>query len=494
MPHLLCSTLFIASALASLPSAPPPCARALRLSLSGNDAGAASLWRAELAVRPQRCAYASTLAGIALARSPASDGAGRSAGLRLLSEALAADPSDWVAASYLGAAHELLARRLSANSSFGSSGAYEAALSRSAELLRAAVAGRDAWVARASPEAYLPAQLAQPATLLYRSLGQVLLWSHAEAEARRVYAAGVAAGIGWVTPWARPNNPRALALSPPVAVFRAARWRSLRGTLAALEAGLPAVRREWAALRAGGGAALEPESAGLQADAGWSLMLLTVSGAPRGGGCAAAPATCALLAALPLAAHVREGSARFSVLAAGARIKPHAGPTHARLRVHCTLALLWGGPAAATFRVGPPGRASQLHWSDAPGERCFAIDESFEHEVWTASEEEVAAAAAQARGEAPKTEELEVEVGAEAHARSGSSPSDLDADRAPLGWERVVLLVDIANPFLASHGDWEELALATSARNAAPVEAAELEEVWQAAQEDAAERRGAYGE
>ena len=401
-----------------------------------------------------------------------------SVGLRLLSQATEVDRSDWVSMSYLGGSFELLARRLAAR---GQSEGYQAALAQAARLLGAAVAGREAWRARGEGAGDYPqAALAQPPTLLYRSLGQVLLWGGREAEAREVYAAGVGAGVGWVTPWARPNVPHPLALSPPHPLFEAAEWPSLRPTLAALEAALPAAREEWLALAAarsgsgacgeaggaacveggGGPPALTPESAGLQADVGWSFLTLTVDGAPRGRGCLALPRTCAALADAPLAAFVRDGSARLSVLAAGAHIKPHAGPSNARLRVHCTLQLLWGGPASAALQVGPPGSPPRA-WRGDAGEACFAFDESFEHSVSTASAEEVSAAEQAARA-------VDARV----------------AGMAPLGSERVVLLIDIANPFLAEREDWRKEAL-RDGWNAQPSVAAQLDETWLEAQADA---------
>ena len=65
------------------------------------------------------------------------------------------------------------------------------------------------------------------------------------------------------------------------------------------------------------------------------------------------------------------GSAYFSVLTPGARLRPHCGPTNVRLRVHIGLSV----PPGAAMRVGNETRA----WADGA---ALAFDDSFEHEVW----------------------------------------------------------------------------------------------------------------
>jgi aspartyl/asparaginyl beta-hydroxylase (cupin superfamily) len=172
-----------------------------------------------------------------------------------------------------------------------------------------------------------------------------------------------------------------------------------KGLLATLEAAIPTAREEFELLHSG----FANETAGLATGGGgsWTQFLLLKNGAPVPG-CKRAPATCETLLALPLAA-VCDGQAKFSVLRAGTRIRAHAGPSADRLRVHCTIKLFRAGVHAATFRVGTETR----HWRDG---ECFVFDESIEHEVVT---------------------------------------------HAAVDDERVVLLIDIVNPFLAKDGDWE---------------------------------------
>ena len=259
----------------------------------------------------------------------------------------------------------------------------------------------------------------------------MLLWAGDEAGARRVFQRGVDAGFGWVTPWARPSAPLAPLGGAPRPYYDAATAPALAPTLRALEAAAPALAREFGALlqqKAGGaGGALAREAAGLHepgAEGGWwGVHVLAVDGRLAAKGCAEAPAACALLAALPLANATRSGQAKFSVLRPGTRIRPHAGPTNARLRVHLCLRELAAGPEAATLRVGGVAR----HWREGA---AFAFDESFEHEVETAA----AAAAAAAAAVAP---------GGQAAAVEERGEEDL----------RVVLIVDVPNVFLER---WED--------------------------------------
>ena len=66
------------------------------------------------------------------------------------------------------------------------------------------------------------------------------------------------------------------------------------------------------------------------------------------------------------------GSAYFSALTPGARLRPHCGPTNVRLRVHVGLEV----EAGARLRVGNETRA----WVDGG---VLIFDDSFEHEVWS---------------------------------------------------------------------------------------------------------------
>ena len=85
------------------------------------------------------------------------------------------------------------------------------------------------------------------------------------------------------------------------------------------------------------------------------------------------------------------GSAYFSVLSPGARLRPHCGPTNVRLRVHIGLSIptvrrapdrtsmapdrTSAGRPVAGMRVGNETRA----WREG---EALVFNDSFEHEVW----------------------------------------------------------------------------------------------------------------
>jgi hypothetical protein len=409
------------------------CEAGLTLQREGKAKEAAKVWLEHVKAPPgpTTCPAAEALLGITLVRSNELDD-----GVKHLRVAIARDATDFVSAGYLGAAHELLARRLAAQglrkgtvpkASQGHRRMLEVAIG----LLRSAVANRATFFAKAPSERPFMPQLefAQPPTFLFRSLGNALLWLGREREARGVFVEGAAAGIGWVTPWARPTHPLPLVFGRPRPFFDQEDASPFAPLLRAFEAGLDVVRSEFLALHAAAVRGSLPEgfqyeAAGLHDDQSWSIFLLGRNGQLDEGKCADAPATCSLVRAAPLTS-VRDGQVKFSVLSPGSHILPHAGPSNARLRMHCTLVLFHGGPEAATFRVGPPGQ--ERHWQHA---KCFLFDESFEHEVSTASEEAVQAASAKSK-----------------YSSEGSRLH---------GLYRAVLLVDIANPLLAKLEDFKQ--------------------------------------
>lgn len=366
------------------------------------------------------CPEAATFLGVSLMRE--GDLAGGAAHLEAVARA-AVPALSWPALAYLGAALELAAREL-----FASGKQHVPALLAAASRFARSAEGRAAWEAAGRPHPAL-ARAAQPPAMLFRSWGQVLLWAGDEDGARSVFQAGVDAGFGWVTPWARPTLPLAPLGGAPRPFYDAATAPALAPTLRALEAAAPALAAEFAALlrrKARAGGALAREAAGLHepgAEGGfWGVHVLAVDGAAAPG-CAEAPAACALLAALPLTNATRSGQAKFSVLRPGTRIRPHAGPTNARLRIHLCLRELAAGPAAATLRVGGEAR----NWRAG---QAFAFDESFEHEVLTE------AAAAVAPG------------GSARAAAAGVGGEEEEEDL------RIVLIVDVPNPFLEELQDF----------------------------------------
>lgn len=459
------------------------------------------------------CPYAQAVYGVLLARGQKLDQA-----LSYLTAGVQENSGDWVAASYLGALSELLARRISArakgnlDSTPTALAAYRKALQASIQHLSAA-----ANVMFDSSLQLPHAVLAQKPTYVYRSLGNALLWMNRTDEARALHRRAVQQKIGWVSEWARPADALPVVLPFPQPFFeenRTAGAVSREGVavgagilpvpeplvqlLRTFTQALPQIRKEFLALMhsshtipgaseepkgpGGTGSASAPvdattpaqasrdaqslpplfkaEEAGLQAvvagqqrvadGESWGVYVLKVDGTSRRDACQRTPMTCLTLQH-PLTA-VASGQAKFSVMLPGTHVRPHAGPTNGRLRMHCTLTVMHGGPASATFRVGNVSR----HWyaqaagaEHAPGQdECFLFDESFEHEVttWTVQQVEAARVLEQ---DGPRPPAGGEPVRSTAHDRAHSPP--VDTLGSPLhGPYRAVLLADVINPFVST--------------------------------------------
>lgn len=184
-----------------------------------------------------------------------------------------------------------------------------------------------------------------------------------------------------------------------------------------------------------------PETAGLHSGSTWTVLPLFIDGAVQQRACNLAPQTCAFLGASVPLARVASGQVKYSVMRAGTHVRPHAGPSNARLRIHCTLQLFRGGEGAATFRVGGEHR----HWKDS---ECFAFDESMEHEVWARAPDNTSPPTA-----ADAVADYEVSV----KGPSGSQYLDRTSDDV-----RAVIIIDIANLFLARRQDFTRHAMRCS--------------------------------
>ncbi len=97
------------------------------------------------------------------------------------------------------------------------------------------------------------------------------------------------------------------------------------------------------------------ESSGLHAVGSWSQATLMVNGILQPGACAQWTKTCSLISEIS-ALRVPNGQVKFSLLQPGTIIRPHAGPTNKRLRMHCSVSL---PPelTAARMRVGTEWRS-----------------------------------------------------------------------------------------------------------------------------------------
>ena len=104
-------------------------------------------------------------------------------------------------------------------------------------------------------------------------------------------------------------------------------------------------------------------------------MILFENGTWAEAGCAAAPATCALVASTGIPAAAR-WQVKFSALRPGRRVLPHTGPTNTRVRAHLGLKVPQGS------RQVPPSRLRIADvvtgWTEG---EYLVIDDSFEHEV-----------------------------------------------------------------------------------------------------------------
>jgi aspartyl/asparaginyl beta-hydroxylase (cupin superfamily) len=72
---------------------------------------------------------------------------------------------------------------------------------------------------------------------------------------------------------------------------------------------------------------------------------------------------------------IRNGQVKFSRITSGTKIRPHAGPEAARLRMHCTLESPPTEISESWIRV----RTKKYSWWTG---ECIVFDETCEHEVF----------------------------------------------------------------------------------------------------------------
>lgn len=121
----------------------------------------------------------------------------------------------------------------------------------------------------------------------------------------------------------------------------------------------------------------ERERGKLTAGGAWDAYFFYVDGERVDAHHAACPKVSAILAGLPLD-HVRDHGPEvcFSIMRPGAHILPHRGVTNARAVLHLGLEV----PDGCALRLT---EVEQVHWQ--PG-RCFAFDDTYEHEAWNRSD------------------------------------------------------------------------------------------------------------
>jgi aspartyl/asparaginyl beta-hydroxylase (cupin superfamily) len=117
----------------------------------------------------------------------------------------------------------------------------------------------------------------------------------------------------------------------------------------------------------------ERERGKLVTGGSWDAYFFYVDGQPVEANLAACPGVSAVLARLPLD-HVRDHGPEvcFSIMRPGAHILPHRGVTNARAVLHLGLDI----PAGCALNlVG----VETISWQVG---RCFAFDDTYEHEAW----------------------------------------------------------------------------------------------------------------
>lgn len=217
-------------------------------------------------------------------------------------------------------------------------------------------------------------QYAGSRALVLRAWGDALAWLGREEGAEVVWQLGVSSGL-WTSPWCRPTTRRAMELPAawPQFIFDAAAFEHL---MPAVSKALAAAQRELAS--AANADEWSYESAGLHAGRQWQQLVLMVNGQMQDEACAQwLPDTCALLARIP-ALRLANGQVKLSRMQPGTHVRPHAGPTNARLRMHCGVHVP-PEPFSGWLRVG----TASTSWQDG---QCFVFDESCEHEVHIPSE------------------------------------------------------------------------------------------------------------
>jgi hypothetical protein len=115
----------------------------------------------------------------------------------------------------------------------------------------------------------------------------------------------------------------------------------------------------------------------------WSQLYFFEHGYKDHKNCRACPRTCALLEAVPALINCTHCDAKLSLALPGLAVRPHCGPSNARIRIHLGI----GGLRGASIKVGreseeeadtKPTDGGNISWAEG---RAFAFDDSFEHDL-----------------------------------------------------------------------------------------------------------------
>jgi Aspartyl/Asparaginyl beta-hydroxylase len=302
----------------------------------------------------------------------------------VLEKAVSSNKQDWVSLSYLAKSYEYLARKLV---TIQKKNEYLKVLHVASTYYLRAIRTREAWISNSSnTDIYYPQQdYSLPIQALYRGLGDTFAWSGKFQESREAFEHGYRLeGMQWPSPFCRPLFPASkmpvydLETNQTVSFFvQSSHQPMLHQLLVDLEAHLDVIRDEFFTLRSQI-TNFTVESAGLHDTKQWTVFPLFINGHEQSRECSFVSKTCDFLKQYSLVTSVQDGQVKFSVMLPGTYVKPHAGPSNSRLRVHCTLRTFNEGPKAAALRVGTDVR----HWN-VDSSPCFVFDESCEHEVVT---------------------------------------------------------------------------------------------------------------
>jgi hypothetical protein len=297
---------------------------------------------------------------------------------------------DCVSLEHVGAAFSMAARKLATLRGHVTDEAR--ALRQSAHYFARADAARAA--CRRREEADYPQRaFSHSRAQVLRGWGDALAWLGDPEGARRVFTSAGARAL-WPDPLCRPVVPlperayRTPPLRPGHAdppsrrayIFDAASFAVAAPIVDEL---LPHLTRELELTRAAA-APWRAEAAGLHSQGQWETIVLRANGRSGAAGCALLPAACAALDVLVRripALDVRRGQVKLSRMAPGTVVRPHAGPSNGRLRMHCGVHVnassggATGGVAASYLRVGDGARRT---WRRG---ECFVFREACEHAV-----------------------------------------------------------------------------------------------------------------
>lgn len=356
--------------------------------------------------------------------------------------AVGRNPHDWVAHEHIAGGYGMLARRLASVAHRPElKTQWRLALDTAAKHFQLASLSRG----RSDPH-YPQKAFQQPASLVLRGWGDALNWLGRKEDAQRVFQQGVAQGMAqgvgvvgaqgahqaasnqdacvdhdhacnaqfvpaqfvheqhWRNALCRPSHSVAVTSPNNTFFFTASEFPHIYDQI---RLHLPTLQRWLRAARAEeGGLGWRVETGGLHLGRSWSQLPLVLNGRlqkedkekrPRQSAVKSARSPCAhalleglcdALLATP-ALKLKNGQVKLSSMQPGTTVHPHAGPTNTRLRMHCALlvpSLSPGGAGGSASREGDGTIGSGFlrvgtdtqWWEEG---QCFVFDESCEHEA-----------------------------------------------------------------------------------------------------------------